>query len=352
MIYLDNAATTEPKYFRKDYPDYWLNSNMFYAKCENDELEDAKETIKKCLNVEDGKVLFFRCATEAIEWLCRKITDGTNMFICEEYEHDSLYNISNGHKEWYNHLIHDVYCHQLVNQMTGTIFSHENILDNALNHINNSHFRFIISDYTAAVGHIVLPTYHSFESIWFSGHKLGTEGGVGAMWISDDILEFIHHKNDNPRNQYNLVHGTLDVQGVLMLADAMEDVCDRSAIERNEDMYKMFTDILLKDLRAEGIDCRYVMDNKPRTHAINALYLNRINADALAHYLANEGIYVGLGSSACADDKDYRVLNAFGMSNDEASQIIRVSFCPSNTIQDVKKLSNKIIEFKDVFIGD
>mgnify|MGYP003308038009 CR=1 FL=1 len=41
------------------------------------------------------------------------------------------------------------------------------------------------------------------------------------MWISDKLCEYLGATKDY-RNQHNLVHGTVDVAGALMLADAME----------------------------------------------------------------------------------------------------------------------------------
>ena len=93
MIFLDNCSTTEAKFFRSDYKDFWMNSNTPYTKAKEQlKLEEAREKIKSCLNVKGGYVLFFRCATEAIEWLANKFC--TDEVWCSPYEHDSVYNVS------------------------------------------------------------------------------------------------------------------------------------------------------------------------------------------------------------------------------------------------------------------
>lgn len=324
MIYLDNAATTKPLFHRSDYDDLWFNNNMFYS--DDTAYLSAKEHIKKILNVENGDVLFFRCATEAVEWLSKFVSA-----YCSQYEHSSVYTISNSYN--YN----SAYANQLVNQITGSIFDIENISKEKKNDYN-----FFLSDYTSAIGHVKLPKQTQYiDAIWFSGHKFHTEKGIGAMWVSDNIRKMLPNK----------VNGTMDIEGILMLKDALGSA--NNDIEIKESKWKMLSNILLKDLKDENIDCRYIADGKPRTKAINALYLNRINADALAYYLAyNKRIYVGLGHSACEDSKDYKVLNSFGLSNNEASQVIRVSFDENTTIHDVKALSESIINFKKIFIGD
>ena len=94
ITYLDSAATTKPKYFAKDYSYNWMNSNTNYARSEKQDLDDARKRIMDCLKVKTGKVLFCRCATEAVEWLCDKFKnyadwDDDEIF-CSPYEHDSV----------------------------------------------------------------------------------------------------------------------------------------------------------------------------------------------------------------------------------------------------------------------
>ena len=58
MIFLDNSSTTEPKFFRSDYKDFWMNSNTPYTKVkEQVALEEAREKIKSCLGVKGGYVI-------------------------------------------------------------------------------------------------------------------------------------------------------------------------------------------------------------------------------------------------------------------------------------------------------
>lgn len=77
MIYLDNAATTKPKFFAKEYNYYWLNSNMSYAKYEQKALEDCRENIKNCLGVNSGRVITGATSSKLIENLFNKIKENT-----------------------------------------------------------------------------------------------------------------------------------------------------------------------------------------------------------------------------------------------------------------------------------
>lgn len=334
MIYLDNAATTKPKFFRKDYSDYWFNSNMPYAYDEQTKVQEAEDKVKKCLGVKSGHVLWFRCASEAAQWLISQM--GAGETVCYDMEHDSVYDLCVHNGKFFP----TAEAFQYVNQMTGHITPNE-----VLGNIGG----FFFSDFTAAIGHVKLPINleEMCDACWFSGHKFHTEKGIGAMWISDKLFDYLGG-TDSLRNQYSLVHGTLDVAGCLMLADAMEEAC--MGVENNEGEWKMLSDIIIRDLNNANINCAYIADNTPRTHAINALWLNGIEADALATYLQTKNIYVGVGHSACADNTDYRVLEAFGCTKEDASQVIRVSFSEDTTIHDVKRLIEGIIDFKRRFV--
>lgn len=333
MIYLDNAATTEPK-FHRDYTGFWLNSNTPYAKSEGEALGYAEAKIKGLLHVTGGQVLYFRCATEAIEWLfnlCGKWGD----ISCSHFSHDSIINA--------NRKLNRVgegtlYVDQFINPITGDTIL-ECIKYNAVKNV------FIGCDYTASIGHAILPKNPKYDFIFFSGHKFYCEKNVGAMWISDRLCEYLGATKDY-RNQYGLVHGTVDVEGALMLADAMEWVNGNY----EDSHYNNLLTLLYNLLFEAGIEAHNVcLNEKTRSHAINAIYLPNINADALQTYLASKDIYIGVAHSACADSDDYRILQVMGYSKDIARQTIRVSFGVDTTVENIREFVNAVKIFKEMF---
>ncbi len=346
MIYLENAATTQPKFFRSNYEDFWMNSNTPYTRTKEQlELEKAKEKIKSCLGVKGGYVLFFRCSSEAIEWLAHKFC--VNEVWCSPYEHDSVYNVSEilNNKSKYNIQEYSLYCHQLVNQITGEVWNIKQVKEECVTKPN----QFFGSDLTAAIGHTILPDdlEKYCDALWFSGHKFYTEKNVGAMWISDRLGEYLG-ANKDPKNQHNLVHGTVDVAGACMIADAMGWVCGNCT--DTDDYYYNLLVVLNNLLFVNNIEPSNIsFHEKTRSHAINAIYLPNINADALQTYLASKDIYIGVAHSACAGTEDYRVLEAMGFDKKIASQTIRVSFGVDSCYDDIKGLVNEIKKFKELF---
>lgn len=356
MVYLDHAATSYPtKYFAKDYyvsgnP----NSPHALGLQVNRALNEARDRIKKCLGVRSGKVLFCRCATEAVEWLCRSMEfrQAPHYYTrkCSPYEHDSVSmccsmccTMDNEEVGKQNHL----YLHQHTNQLTGTIFPIESIGKQV-----QSTGAFFGSDLTASIGHYKLPdNLDSFcSAVWFSGHKFGCEPGIGAIWLSDRLFKYLNGSEDS-RNEYGLLYGTPNVSAAVAMSYAMEHAIGH-AEDNNKRYLKLASHLFDKLINEYNIPATLVGQDQPKTHAINAVYLPRFNADGLVQYLASKGIYISPGYSACASHSEdaSRVLEAFGLTKEEASQTVRISFGEDTSIGDIDALVDGIVEFKELFV--
>lgn len=353
IIWLDSASSTKPHFFGKDYAQYWVNPNSNHAAGleANNQLNQARERIMKALGVNSGKVLFCRCATEAVEWLCRKFDENSygNIIACSKYEHDSCYDEFREYKidsfiEYVKDGYEGLYLHQYVNQLTGTMFPIEPIGKQV-----QSTGAFFGSDFTAAIGHYPLPdNLDSFcDAVWFSGHKFVCEPGIGAIWLSDRLFEYLGGKEDS-RNEYGLIHGTPNVSAAVAMSYAMEHAIDEAWVMEAKTQNLVFH--LQRMLDNNNIECHVVCDDQPKTYAINALYLPNINGDALTQYLSTKSIYISPGHSACAENDDYRVLEAFGLTNEQASQTVRISFGEDTTEEDIDALVKGILEFKELFV--
>lgn len=355
ITYLDHAATSFPiKYFAKDFPVYGnANSPHSLGIQANQVLEEARNRIKEGLGVESGKVLFCRCATEAVEWLCRKfLSYGDNLHThCSQYEHDSVYN--NSSYDWnFNEYIEfgyptngNIYLHQHTNQLTGTVHPIESIGKQV-----QSTGAFFGSDVTATIGHYPLPSnLDTFcDTVWFSGHKFGCEQGIGAIWLSDRLFKHLHGSEDS-RNEYGLIHGTPNVSASVAMSHALIHAVANA--EQNNIRYgKLVNHMGSKLLENDILYHIHDVELTNKTHAINALYLLGFNADALVQFLSSRKIYVSPCYSACADNADYRVAEAMGMSKEQASQTIRVSFGEDTSFEEVETLVQGIVEFKKLFI--
>lgn len=351
MVYLDNAASTYPKFHASTYANYWANPNSPHRLGleAHRALNEAKERIKKSLGVKSGEVLFCRCATEAVEWLCKQFHQyGDNLHTyVSPYDHDSVTDNCCDMENieecivW-NYLSRNyIYLHQHTNHITGTVFDIESIGKQV-----QSIGAFFGSDITASLGHYPLPdNLDTFcDTLWFSGKKIHCET-MGAIWLSDRLFKCLGG------NATHMITGTPNVPGALALADAVEYAVDNT--KNNWVEHKALANKLLFDLQDEGIEARIVCNESlPKAYSINALYLPNINADALVQYLSSKDIYISLGHSACSNDavKASRVLEAFGLTKEQASQTVRVSFGESTSQEDIDALVQGIVEFKNLFV--
>lgn len=353
MVYADYAATHPyVKYPSSAYGSF-LNPNANYAYKEKRLLAEAENRVKKAIGAKSGKVVFGGTSSQLIENLMNRAK--RNTVICSSYEHNSFYryaydsvkNISELSKnianmpENYGKMI---VMWQAVQNITGEIFPTKQIGE--LIHKYNG---FYICDGTAQVGHTPIePNIDDWCDFYaFSGHKIGTELGVGCCWVSDRLDKWL--------NGFKL-YGTPNLAGALAMTQAVEDACDSRKLGQNMIHYGELLDHLIDGLVEKNVDFQLIPeyeDNEPFNKfalAINAIRLPGFNADALQQYLAFKQIYVSIGGSACAEKHDYRVLNAYGLSNDEASEVIRVSFGEDSSVEDVGALVEGIKEFRDTYV--
>lgn len=353
MVYADYAATHPyVKYPSSAYGPF-LNPNANYAYKEKRLLTEAENRVKKAIGAKSGKVVFGGTSSQLIENLMNRAK--RNTVICSSYEHNSFYryaydsvkNISELSKnianmpENYGKMI---VMWQAVQNITGEIFPTKQIGE--LIHKYNG---FYICDGTAQVGHTPIePNIDDWCDFYaFSGHKIGTELGVGCCWVSDRLDKWL--------NGFKL-YGTPNLAGALAMTQAVEDACDSRKLGQNMIHYGELLDHLIDGLVEKNVDFQLIPeyeDNEPYNKfalAINAIRLPGFNADALQQYLAFKQIYVSIGGSACTEKHDYRVLNAYGLSNDEASEVIRVSFGEDSSVEDVGALVEGIKEFRDTYV--
>lgn len=352
MIYLDNAATTQPKFFGKDFHSQygaytWANPNAMYAigQSAHNVLDNCRNAIKAYLGVDNGTVLFCRSATEAVQWLARCYPwESIQAYPCN---HDSVYDCRKNTSRHYDENGCFLYLGQYVNQMTG-IYQYacmdedDWVLSNMFNGI----------DLTATIGHA--PLYPGiglkyYDAAWFSGHKFHCEKGIGAIWISDRLVKLLNLPQDS-RNEYGAFHGTTAVSLAWAMTNAMRKAVRKDITEHNK-TFKAYNGYLLDYLQSHGINADIVgFDENYKTHYINTLILPGINGDSLVNYLSEKAIYIGPGHSACSDTADYRVLKDSGVPEDKWANAVRLSYNEKITMDDLMFFAYEVLWFKHEFL--
>lgn len=345
MIYLDYAATNPfTKYPCNKYGQF-LNPNTNYAYKEQKLLDDCANRVKAAIGAKSGKVVFGGTSSQLIENLMNWEVNGKRRFteyvIGSKYEHDSFDRFLVARVSNIDQLMDPITKNrgyrgcviwQGVNNITGEIFPIEQI--GTICHGFNS---FYICDMTAMVGKIPIPANIDQWcdcAVW-SGHKLATEDGIGAMWLSDKFNDWL--------SDFKL-HGTPNLAGAMAITDATKDAC-KSSMKHYTDLYiYLYGKLVNANIQFQ------VISNRLKTCAINAIMFDDINADSLQQYLSSKQIYIGIGGSACSSLHDFRVLNACGLTNDEASRVVRVSFGDETTEYDIDEFVNAVVEYKEKFV--
>lgn len=359
MNFLDYASTCPVvKYPQQLYRNvlgegYFFNPNTNYAYKEKRLLSKAKNRVKKAIGAKGGKVVFGGTSSQLIENLFTHIYDETNEYltICSIYEHDSVWRFADqwGNIDSLKHVIQTyhgdkqlIICLMGVNNLTGEIFPIEEI-----GKLCHEHDTFYICDMTAMIGKTSISANIDQWcdcAVW-SGHKLGTELGIGAMWVSDRLDEWL--------NDFKL-HGTPNLAGALAMTQAIEDACDKEYLCERIQHYSDLTTYLNIQLFESNLDYNFVPENDSDfAYAINAIRLPGFNARSLQSYLASKEIYIGLGQSSCAEEADRRILcQGYGLSEQEADEVIRISFSEDSNTEDVKVLVENICEFKKIYLDN
>lgn len=355
MVYLDYAATHPyVKYPSSSYGPF-LNPNANYAYKEKRLLAEAENRVKKAIGAKGGKVVFGGTSSQLIENLMNAVDEQINFHhvICSIYEHDSFFRYKEGtinNTDLLDKLLsaydglsdnfdQTFVMWQGVLNITGEIFPVKDI--GCLCHKHNA---FYICDATALLGHTPIePNIDDWcDLLVLDGHKAGTELGIGCCWVSDRLDKWL--------NGFKL-HGTPNLAGALAIADATED-----AIGNVKDNVHHWVDLycyLKKELEENGIEYSVVIGGAEWgkwTPAINAIRLPGFNARVLQSYLASKEIYIGLGQSSCADKADRRILcQGYGLSEQEADEVVRISFGEDSSVEDIEALVTAIKEFRDVY---
>lgn len=351
-VYLDTASTAPVRYFAKDcYIPGNPNSSHAMGLQANQALNEARQRIMNCLGVKSGKVLVGGTASQLVDNLMWRIYSfGNYNILGSVYEHDCF-------NRWLDYRLteyptdqiskNDIICWMMVNNISGQVFNVEEI-----GSLCYKYGAYYIMDAVAAIGHY--PISNNLESfcdcLITSAHKYGGPQGTGCMWVSDRFAKFLELSDDS-HEEYGLIHGTPNVSAAVAMSYAMEHAVDEAWVMEAKTQNLVF--YLQRILNKNNIECHVVCDDQPKTYAINAIYLPKFNADALVNFLSSKSIYISPGHSACADNdavEASRVLESFGLTKQEASQTVRISFGESTTQEDIDALVQGIVEFKNLFI--
>lgn len=181
------------------------------------------------------------------------------------------------------------------------------------------------------------PASINADLVSVSAHKIHGPKGVGALYISADILK---QRKMSPiifggGQENGFRSGTENVVAIAGFGAAVRE----AYLKLDENIAHMSAVREFALLKLSALDVRL---NSPignaAPHIIN-FTLPNIKSETMLHYLSGEGIYVSSGS-ACSSHSatPSRALTAFGLSSADADCSIRVSISEQTTESDIDAL--------------
>ena len=363
MIFLDNAGTT--KMFKEclDVHEKFSCQDFFNPSAMSIESSNVAKLISAAekyflgrLGATEGTVLFTGCATESNNLAIRgSLRSGDCEYVFSEGEHPSVYNVakkleSEGYK------VHFV---PLKSDGTVNLDILRSVLSSKTRLISIMH----VSNETGAINNLELISKIKQEKCprailhvdgvqgfmkvplslrktaidlySFSAHKLHGPKGVAGLYVKNKnslkpILE-------GGGQQYGLRSGTENVSGVMQFQKAVELIDVGLNFQNVSELKRVFNSVLIQSGDVKILD----FGGSPY---IESLVFSGVKGETMLHALNEKGVVVGLGSACSSKKVGNRILENVGVDKDDIISSVRVSFNAYQSIDEIEKAANIILE--------
>lgn len=357
MIYLDNAATTKPDLEcieqAKEYLfDKFYNPSALYAGGYNLHREINKwrtEILDLIANSSEYQLIFTSCGSEADN---QAIFGGGKRgnVVTTLGEHSAVFATVNTLKERgievrFAPLNSDGSVKaeallELVDEKTSLVsVIHVNNETGAINDINaiarevkRKNARTVFhSDGVQAFGKVPFKMGKDIDMYSISAHKIGGLKGTGAL-IKHKTLQIKPHIYGGGQ-EIGLRSGTENVYGI----SAFYFATLKRLTGLNANLLKVaeFNDYFRKNLNSNIFE---VLSSKSGSPYILSVIAKGVRGEIILHEVDDKGLIIGTGSACSSNEKKRysRVILACGVNEERADGVLRVSFSPDNTIEEVK----------------
>ena len=369
MIYADNAATTKisEQALAQMLPflqEQFGNASSQYSlgKKAKKAIEQARRKVADVIGAEPTEITFTSGGSEANSWVLRGVADTfkeeTIHIITTFIEHHSVLNAcsmleSRGVKVTYLPVGNDgmvsiehlksaicpntkLVSIMLANNEIGTIQPIEDI-----GIFLHERGIWLHTDAVQAVGHI--PVNVNSQHIDFlsaSAHKFNGAKGTGFLYKRLGIA--LPALILGGEQEHDSRAGTENVAGIVALRCALEESVDNMSFESAKQ--QSLVNATIDDLRRTIPNIQINAENGHRLPGILSVSFPHVSGESIMQILNLNGICVSTGS-ACNSGKDEpsHVLLAIGLSEQEVKSSIRISYGRYNTLQEVKEITEAIV---------
>lgn len=190
------------------------------------------------------------------------------------------------------------------------------------------------------------PSAIGADMVTVSGHKVGAPKGIGALWVSKDVIK---SKGISPcllggGQNGGLRSGTENMPAIVAFGVACE--LGKKQMEQNAKQTALFRQTMIDALTNDPRFCavKLHLPTKSAPHILS-LAVPGLPAETLLNYLSGRGICVSAGSACSSNSrvaKPSDALLGFGLSQKEAFSTIRLSFSHNHTDADRERFLNAL----------
>ena len=368
LHYLDNAATTRvdpavTEVIHDALVELWANPSSLYdpAVAAQDGIETARARIAKTLHCRSDEIYFTACGSEsnnmAIYGAALPRRHWGNKIVVTGFEHPSVqlpiralkeegFTVVEIAPERDGHIDTEKFLAAIdkntvlaacmaVNNETGARQDIAALAKGIKAKNSRTHFHVDAVQAWLRIP-IDLQKWPGVDTLSVSGHKIHAPKGIGALYLSDRIVQAFQPPYLGGEQEREMRPGTENLPYAMGLAAAAtrlaktmksRDTAVRTLNARLREGLKAFPEVVI---------------NSPENAVPEVLNFseNCIKSETMLAYLAEEQIYVS-SASACGRGQPSHTLAAMGRDPLAIDTAIRVSFCADNTPEDVDAFLNR-----------
>lgn len=362
MIYLDNAATTAPSLTAIEKAmaynlDNYFNPSALYSgglNCAR-AIKTARENILKCLGASANfELIFTSCGSESDNTAIFCSVKRGN-FVTTKGEHSAVYKSflelkNKGYNVQFIDLNIDgtvntdkLYEHLKTNMVDFVSIVHVNNETGGINDVNEiaknikqiNKKTVVHVDGVQAFGKIPFRLSNDVDLYSISAHKINGLKGVGALIKRKNLnltpLIFGGGQESGYRS------GTENVFGIKVFEYVSEEKYKN--INENFNKVKVLKSIFSNNLNKSLFT---TISNEAGSPYILTISAKGLRGEVIMHTLENLGVIVGNGSACSSKNRFSRVIEACGYDKDVLDGVIRISFSPENTEEEMITASNAL----------
>ena len=319
FVYADCAATAPMLGFDWSSSDYrYANPNSTHklGRIAREDLEYARSVIAECINAKPEQIAFTPSATSA----CHTAVSYLNITDCSPYEHKSVWEPV----EWDRLFVcgdDRSTAHILASNETGERF------DSKVRALAKE--KVVFTDATAAVGQITVNVqWLGVAALAAGAHKFGGPPGIGFLYLREGITD------------ESAYPGTPPVALAVAMATALKYRMNHM-IEAN--VYLMEQTDRLAESLLEIPGCHINTPMNKRLPNILSVRFDGVDARELLTMLDISGVYASAGAACNShSDEPSAVLLASALTEEQARQTIRLSFCPETSEEDFRFVAEAV----------